>query len=270
MQGILQYPEFLAVAVLSFLLLFKRSSASVAERSSAPPNLLPMAYGKWISKYLVWAGRRDNDAFANFLKAKVLLSLFALPAAVWLGFVGLLSVAPLFFAPDVHLFIFVKRRQQSIKESLPQALDLLVMCVDAGLGLEAALQRVGSDSSAVSEALQEELSILSRDILLGLDRSVAYKDMYERTGVDELKLLGSALNQATKMGLSISRMLRGQADFVRQQLSQKAEARAAKVPVWMAFPMWFCVMPALFILTVAPAFISFLMQSGHVRPEWFH
>lgn len=271
MQAIVQYPEFILAAVLSVLMLLRTNSRAEAE--STGPSVIPigpMRYQQWLLQNLTWAAERENGDITRFARMKLYLPLLGLLSCLWFGVFGILVVVVLFFFPDAFLLMKVQRRQQEIRSSLPQALDLMVMCVDAGLGLEGTVQRVSLDRSAVSPALQEELSILSRDILLGMDRAAAYQDLYARTGVEELKMLGSTFNQSTKVGLSISRMLRAQADFVRSSLTQKSEERAMKLPVWMALPLWFCVMPAVFILTVAPAFIAFLLQSGHVRPDWFN
>jgi tight adherence protein C len=133
----------------------------------------------------------------------------------------------------------------------------MVLCVDAGLGLEAALQKISTEDIGVAAALNEELSILGREIFLGVDREKAYLDLYYRTGVDELKTIGSALGQASKLGLSIARILRAQSDFIRKKLSQKAEEKAMKMPVYMAFPLWFLIMPSLMLLVLGPSLIRF-------------
>ena len=133
----------------------------------------------------------------------------------------------------------------------------MVLCVDAGLGLDSALQKIAADSTSLSGALNDELSILSREIFLGVDRERAYLDLYGRTGVDELKTLGSALNQANKLGLSVARILRAQSEFIRKRQSQNAETKALKMPVYMAFPLWFFIMPSLMLLVLGPSLIRF-------------
>ena len=97
--------------------------------------------------------------------------------------------------------------------------------------------------------------------LLGMSRQRAYQVLYNRTGVEELRALTSALNQSTKLGLSIARILRGQADFLRTKLAQKAEEKSAKLPIYMAFPLWFCVMPALMVILLAPSIITFMQNA---------
>jgi tight adherence protein C len=109
-------------------------------------------------------------------------------------------------------------------------------------------------------ALNQELAILEQELLLGVDRERAYQQLYTRNGVDELKTLGSALHQAGKLGLGIARILRAQSDLVRKRQSQKAEEKALKMPIYMAFPLWVFIMPALMVLVLAPPLIKFYHQ----------
>jgi tight adherence protein C len=162
--------------------------------------------------------------------------------------------------PDLILIICYKRRRREIHDSLVQAIDLMVLCVDAGLGLDATVQKIATGDTGLTNALNEELNILGREILLGLDREKAYQDLYNRTGVDELKTFGSALAQANKLGLSIAEILRAQSEFIRKKQSQKIEEKAMKMPVYMAFPLWFCIMPSLMLLVLGPSLIKFYHQ----------
>jgi len=188
--------------------------------------------------------------------------LFSLTALFLPSQYSFLLVLVGFFAPDIVLNVYARRRQREIKETLPQALDLMVLCVDAGLGLDSTLQRISSEKSVVAKALNDELLTLGRDVLLGMERERAYQELYNRTGVEELKAFGSALNQSAKLGLSIAKTLRSQSEFLRLKLSQKAEEKAAKLPVYMAFPLWFFIMPALLVVVMAPSLIKFFEQSG--------
>jgi tight adherence protein C len=274
-SALLQYPEFIAAAVVTLLLIVK---SNVRQNLHAPNflrsvamtllQLTPLRYREWLSRNQNWAGWRSNTTAADFASVKLVafLGVSAL-AFVIPGAVALLLAAVAFFIADLFLLVSVHRRQNEIKQALPQALDLIVLCVDAGLGLDATLQRVASDQAVLTHALNEELSTLGRDILLGMERTRAYTEMYKRTGVEELKMLGSALNQSTKLGLSISKILRSQAEFMRTRQSQRAEEHAAKLPVWMAFPLWFCIMPALMLIIIGPSLISFLSTAGHL-PDW--
>ncbi len=270
MEFIWQYPELIGAAIVAALLAVTltkgRSEQSslpswLTEPASALISILPTAYvGKLVS-WLNLAGYRNNSAFGALCCLKVYPCL----SCAFLFFVTpptivVLLLITFFFVADLFLLLKVKKRQKQIRESLPQALDLMVLCVDAGLGLDAAIRRIASERTAISSALNDELLTLGRDILLGVGRERAYQELYNRTGVDELKALTSALNQSAKLGLSVARILRSQAEFQRTKLSQKAEEKAAKLPIYMAFPLWFCVMPALMVILLAPSIITFMQN----------
>ncbi|MBP9091168.1 type II secretion system F family protein [bacterium] len=273
------YPELVAAAVLLLLLLLLVFFQSNAKSNQASALLLPafltepavyllrLAPGNylvWLQQRLVFAGLRNNLYFGSLCATKIypcLLTIF-LPLFVHPGF-ALLALIVLFFSPDCFLSFLAKKRQQSVANSLPQVIDLMVLCVDAGLGLDATIQKVASERTALSSAINDELLTLSRDVLLGMNREKAYQELYNRTGVDELRSLSSALNQSAQLGISVSKVLRNQAEFLRDKLGQKAEEKAARLPVLMAFPLWFCIMPTLMVLVLAPSLIIFFEQ---VRP----
>lgn len=270
MEFIWQYPELIGawlVAVLLAVTLTKGNSEPnslpswLTEPASQLISFLPRAYvGKLVS-WLNLAGYRNNSAFGALCCLKVYPCLSsALLFFVTAPTIALPLVITFFFVADLFLLLKVKKRQKQIRESLPQALDLMVLCVDAGLGLDAAIRRIASERTAISNALNDELLTLGRDILLGVGRERAYQELYNRTGVEELKALTSALNQSAKLGLSIARILRSQAEFQRTRLSQKAEEKAAKLPIYMAFPLWFCVMPTLMVILLAPSIITFMQN----------
>lgn len=272
MELFFAYPEFSAAAAICAIFIFMRlrngtkpslSSAWFMEPAVSIVSILPPSY---VNKLVLWlnhSGYRNNQSFGLLCSLKLYgclliaaaISTFAHPAATIAGAIAL------FFLPDLLLLLKVKRRQREIREALPQALDLMVLCVDAGLGLDATIRRIASENTVVSNALNEELLTLGRDILLGMSRQRAYQELYNRTGVEELRALTSALNQSTKLGLSIARILRGQADFLRTKLAQKAEEKSAKLPIYMAFPLWFCVMPALMVILLAPSIITFMQNA---------
>jgi tight adherence protein C len=277
MQAILQYPEFIVAGLLTLLVLKKQAEQTkihapslVSAPAFALLRLLPMGYIEWLQRWQNWAGWRNNSAFADLAACKLLVLLAAMLLALVIPPILALVIAGLvFFLPDLVLVSKTRRRQQVIRDSLPQALDLMVLCVDAGLGLDATLKRISSEKSVIEHALNDELTNLGRDLLLGMERERAYQELYNRTGVEEMKTLGSALNQSAKMGISIGRVLRTQSEFLRQRLSQKAEEKALKLPIWMSFPLWFCIMPALMLVLIGPSIINFLQQVHHFPPEWF-
>jgi tight adherence protein C len=264
--ALFEYPEFLLAGLLSIFVLtgFGQEKATVhwptwlAEPAVSVLSLLPDPYFRWIKKMLVYANWRNSRSFGDFSCIKLYPTLLSLISFAFVPvYMVCLLVLIAWFAPDLFIFATVKRRQAEIRLALPQALDLMVLCVDAGLGLDATLQRVSSEKSGIAKALNDELATLGREILLGVDRESAYQDIYLRTGVDELKTLGSALNQANRLGLSVAKILRAQSDFVRKKTSQQAEEKALKMPILMAFPLWFCIMPSLMLLVLGPSLIRF-------------
>ncbi len=261
-----EYPEFWLAALLSLVVLVlgvgqeteSHSPGWLAKPARTFLLLFPEKYLARTNRLLIQAGWRNNLIFGDFASVKLYLPflslflLFVLPL-----YVVLAIVLVLWFIPDVVLAVCVTRRQNEIRKALPQALDLMILCVDAGVGLDSAVQKVSSGDSGITSALSDELNTLGREIFLGVDREKAYQDLYNRTGVDELKTIGSALGQANKLGLSIARILRSQSDFVRKKLSQKAEEKAMKMPIYMAFPLWFLIMPSLMLLVLGPSLIKF-------------
>jgi tight adherence protein C len=280
MQAILQNPEFLLAAIFTMLWAATRQQNAASNLCPAAyrdlsaelvVRALPARYLGWLTQTQIWSAWRKNAGFGEICALKITLCLSALATAIVLPFYMALPLALVcFFIPDLYIFVRMRRRQQAIVESLPQALDLMILCVDAGLGLDATVQRIARDQNSLSHVLNDELTALGRDILLGMQRERAYLELYNRTGVEELKTFASALNQSTKLGLSISRILRAQALYMRTRQQQKAEERAAKVPIWMAFPLWMCIMPALMLLLVGPSLLQFFQQVHHFPAEWFH
>jgi pilus assembly protein TadC len=277
MQFVLNYPEFMVAALLGVLLaarsLFDGTSRvgnALADAAKSVVYLLPERYLATLQRNQTWSGWRGAHAVELLCALKVypaLLLGFAL--GIFHPVAGIVAAVWAFFIADLVVYVRRTKRQREILSSLPQALDLMVLCVDAGLGLDAALQRVASDQSVLTEALSDELAMLNRDVLFGMDRSRAYEDLYVRTGVEELRTFGSALNQSAKLGLSIAQVIRAQSDFVRLKQHQRAEEKASKVAIWMVFPLWFCIMPALMIILLAPSLLVFFKSVSHFPPEWF-
>jgi tight adherence protein C len=224
--------------------------------------LLPSRYVHHMEAQLKYAGLKGNSYLGKLAAWKIYPAVFG---ATILGIndqilYALVSFLALFFLSDMVLASLVRKRQAEIRNAMPQMLDLMVLCVDAGLALDASVAKVASDRGSVPSALAEELTTLGRDVLLGMNREKAYLELYQRTGVEELRSFSSSLNQSTQLGISVARVLRNQAEFLRSKLSQKAEEKAAKLPILMAFPLWFCVMPALMILVLAPSLLIFFQQ----------
>jgi Flp pilus assembly protein TadB len=268
MQNFFSYPEFLLAGILLIVVLASSRQdmdmhfpAWLADPAKLCLTWTPVSYQQWVNKLLIQANWRSITSLGDFASTKLCLSLFSLTTLYFLSpyLVGVLSFI-CWFLSDLFLIFTVSQRKKRIFTSLPQALDLMVLCVDAGLGLEATLQRIAKESSGIGNELNEELNILGREVLLGIDRERAYQELYRRTGVDELKTFGSALGQANKLGLSIAKIIRAQSEFIRKKQSQKAEEQAMKMPIYMAFPLWFFIMPSLMLLVLAPSLIKFYHQ----------
>jgi tight adherence protein C len=157
------------------------------------------------------------------------------------------------FMPRVWLENRVRTRQHDILKSLPDAFDLITTCVEAGLGLDAALGKV---SEKVEGAFAEELGLMTREVSLGKLRRDALKDLADRVGLPDLTIFINAVIQAESMGTSIATVLRVQADQMRVRRRQRAEAQAYKAPVKMVFPLVLCIFPTLFLVILGPAAIT--------------
>ena len=155
--------------------------------------------------------------------------------------------------PYLWLESRVRRRQATIIKSLPDSFDLITTCVEAGLGLDAALSRV---AEKVEGPFAEELSQTLREIGLGRERREALKDLGQRTGVQDLITFVNAVIQAEQMGTSVGQVLRVQADQMRIRRRQRAEEQAQKAPVKMVFPLVLCIFPVLFIVILGPGAIT--------------
>lgn len=222
-----------------------------------------------LRQQLVWAGFRRPRAPQLFLVAKIALSGgavaafaainatraqpfdMALPLAVWAGGVG-------FYFPNLWLRGRVARRQTQLDRSLPDALDLLVTCVEAGLGLDAALQRVADEIALAHPLLSSELRQVFLEIKAGIGRIPAFRRMAARTGSAELRALSATLAQTEMFGTSIGSALRVQAESIRIRRMQRAEEKAAYVAVKMTLPLVVCILPSLIAIVVGPAVVGII------------
>ncbi len=159
--------------------------------------------------------------------------------------------------PQMWLASRVTQRQNQIIKTLPDAFDLITTCVEAGLGLDAALARV---AEKVEGAFADELSRTLRDIALGKMRREALRELADRTGVPDLITFVNAVIQAEQMGSSIGAVLRVQSDQMRTRRRQRAEEQAYKAPVKMIFPLVLCIFPTLFIVILGPAVITIMQD----------
>jgi tight adherence protein C len=164
--------------------------------------------------------------------------------------IGLVVVIIGWKGPDVWINSRIGDRQEAMQKALPDALDLIVVCVEAGNGLEAAVANVTRETKG---PLSEEFDRTLREMALGKLRREAFRDLSQRTGVADLQSFIAAILQADQLGVSIGQVLRVQAEAMRTRRRQRAEEAAAKVPVKMLFPMIMLIFPAIFIVVLAPA-----------------
>lgn len=218
---------------------------------------------------LAAAGYRQRQAQTVFLASKTaLLGLFAIIGAITglslgydfrgVGAIVLLAGGLGFVAPGFWLGFVVKGRQDRIRRGLPDVLDLLVVSVESGLALDAAIKRTGEEMAMVHPDLSEELRIATRESQMGIPRSEALDGMANRAGVDELRSLVSVVAQAERFGTSVARALRNQGEAMRSKRRLQAEERAQKTAVKLMIPLVLFIFPAMGIVLAGPAAIRLM------------
>ena len=155
-------------------------------------------------------------------------------------------------APAQYLNWRIRRRQKAIAKGLPNALDLMVVCVESGLGIDQTTLQVARELQTAHPEICSEFTVLNLEMHAGKRRAEALHNLAERTDVEEVKKLVAVLVQTDRFGTSIAQCLRGHADYLRVMARQKAEEQAAKLAVKLVFPIFFCVLPSLFIVTIGP------------------
>jgi tight adherence protein C len=224
----------------------------------------PVGYAENLSRKVVLAGSPAGYEVDRLLVLKVLglaSGMLWLPLIFGLlnlgGLIGVLMAGVLwvgsFLAPDLSLSNKIEARQHAIAVALPDMLDLLVISVEAGLGFEQAIERT---STAVPGPLSDEFRRMLQETRMGATRADALRAMDERTQVEELRSFILAMLQADAFGVSVSRILRSQADEMRIRRRLAAEEQAEKAPVKMLFPLVFCIFPAVFVVVLGPALVK--------------
>jgi tight adherence protein C len=165
-----------------------------------------------------------------------------------------------FFGPNEFINFKVRGRQKQVRRGLPNALDLLVVCVESGLGLDQAILQVAKELEHAHREISEEFGLVNLELKAGKRRPEALRNMAERTAVDDLKKLVAVLIQADRFGTGIAQSLRGHADYMRVQTRQIAEEKAAKLGVKLVFPIFFCILPSLFVVTVGPVVVRIMRE----------
>lgn len=220
---------------------------------------------------LVQAGLRKPESYRVFQGAKAGMALIML--ALFMGartflfddmsmgatmFAGAGALAAGMYAPDLWLSSRLKKRQTSVTNALPDALDLLVVCVESGMGLDQALARVGSELHTAAPTLSGEFKTLILELRAGMKRADALRSLARRVDLEDMNSLVTLINQADTFGTSIAGTLRVYSDALRTTRTQRAEERAAKMPVKLLFPLVFFIMPALFVAIMGPAAIQLM------------
>jgi tight adherence protein C len=221
-----------------------------------------------LQRRLVNAGYRGNEAVAIFfgIRAGVALLCFVMFASGLVfkpNFLLAIGACGLgYILPGILLARKARKRQHRIRLGLPDALDLLVVSVEAGLGLDQAIQRVSDELPFAHPELSEELRLINLELRAGKARAEALKNLGERTGVDDVISLVAMLVQTDKFGTSVAQSLRVHSETLRTKRRQRAEEAAAKLGVKMVFPLVFCIFPAIWIVTLGSAVIKFVQVFG--------
>jgi tight adherence protein C len=161
-----------------------------------------------------------------------------------------------YYLPNLWLALRIKAYQQELFEAFPDAMDLIIVCIEAGLGLDAAIARSGEEMLIRSPALAGELHLTTLELRVGVSRELALHNLALRTGLEEVASLVTMLHQADRFGTSIAESLRVHAESLRTRRRQKAEEAAAKIPLKILFPLIFCIFPSLMLVLLGPAAIS--------------
>jgi tight adherence protein C len=254
----------------------KLSLAQVLEPISA--YVMPRADGERsrVQRMLTCAGYRSASALAMFYGSKAALML-ALPLAVFFTspFFPKLSTGVLWFAaiaaafagsiaPSIWLERRVLARQRVLRIAFPDALDLLVVCVESGLGLAPALQRVADELAVGHPELATELATVNAEMRAGVERTQALKNLAVRTQLDDVRGLVALLVQTMRFGTSVADALRVYSEEFRDKRMQAAEEQAAKIGTKMIFPLVFCLFPSFFLVAVGPAVIRLIDVFKHM------
>ncbi|MGB6975583.1 MAG: type II secretion system F family protein [Terracidiphilus sp.] len=218
-----------------------------------------------VHQRLIRAGYREDNAVKFYYSAKVLVPILLCAIALVTRishslFVYIACCGVGFLLPDLWLSRMISQRQKKIRKGLPDVLDLLVICVEAGLSLDQATARTAEELHSSQPEMSDELGMVALEQRAGAPRSEAWKHLGERTGVDAIRNLVSMLIQSEQFGTSVAKTLRVHSDTLRTKRVQEIEEKAAKLSVKLIFPLAFFIFPSLFLITLGPA-ILIMMDS---------
>jgi tight adherence protein C len=217
-----------------------------------------------LQKRMVRAGIKRPGAAVYFAAAEVICPVVLALATISYfgvyqgGMYALLAAGVGYAAPGLWLAWKTAKRQKEIQNGLPDALDLLIVCVEAGSGLDAAIVKASEELSLAYPALAEELRLITTETRAGKPRLEAFKNFAQRTGVEDVRSLVAMMVQTDRFGTSIAQALRTHAEVSRTKRRQRAEERAAKLGVKLVFPLVFCLFPALYVVVLGPAVIKIM------------
>ena len=224
-----------------------------------------------MQRRLIRAGLRSPGALKSFYGVKVVLGLLLpLVATLALAAADLSSerkallvgmcLAAGFLGPNEFVRMRSKRRQKALRRGLPNALDLLVVCVESGLGLDQAIMQVAKDLERAHPEISQEFSLANLELRAGKRRVEALRNMADRSGVEDLRKLVAVLIQADRFGTGIAQSLRTHSEYMRTNSRLNAEEKAAKLGVKLIFPIFFCILPSLFVVTVGPVIVRIVRE----------
>jgi tight adherence protein C len=258
LQRLSPQPKLVKLFLPSPALIWRDLVDRLGSAVPASPKDLPA-----LKRRLIRAGWRNRDAARVFQGARLVAITILGPAAAALSLhsgastgdlliaIGAASVAG-YMAPSIFLDFRTRRRQRAIEKGLPNALDLMVVCVESGLGIDQTMVQVAKEFETAYPEISEEFAIMNLEMRAGKRRAEALHNLADRTGVDDLRKLTAVLVQTDRFGTSIAQCLRGHSDYLRVLARQRAEEHAGKLAIKLVFPIFFCVLPSLFVVTVGP------------------
>ena len=242
----------------------QQTGTQIGEKVGRLDRVLPKSAAEVsiVEKRLIRAGYRNESAVKVFYGAKVLIPLLLCLIAI---VTGMASASPLFayasalglgfLLPDFWLGRQISKRQKQIRLGLPDALDFLVICIEAGLSMDQATARTAEELRLARPALSDELDIVVLEQRAGRVRSEAWRQFADRTDVNTVRILVSVLVQSEQLGTSVAKTLRIHSETLRTQRRQQIEEQAAKTSVKLVFPLVFFIFPSLFVVTLGPEMI---------------
>jgi len=222
-----------------------------------------------LKRHLLRAGFRDPRAAAYFQGARLTATLLLAAVAgvlvwqwPWASDNWLITMAAGtglgYLAPMQYVMLRMRRRQHAIAHGLPNALDLMVVCVESGLGIDQTMLQVAKELQTAHPEICSEFTVMNLELRAGKRRAEALHNLADRCGVEDVKKLVAVLVQTDRFGTSIAQCLRGHADYLRTMARQRAEEKAAKLAVKLVFPIFFCVLPTLFVVTIGPVIVRLI------------